>query len=191
MLPIIHFGQASHSATPESGVRVAVSPAVHGSLDEASLPSQGHIQMRQSPANPVAVCLIHQAVAAILVLGAAGPGIDAVLLLKLLRQLLGIYGLHIASDGVFHLHAVSGILKGNPLDPVTILPYYQWSCRRNWTWCGAGGCPKIWTLMVCTAWWKRRSGSRMWWVQESPLRRCSLLNSGSSRTSQGGIWWLG
>jgi uncharacterized NAD(P)/FAD-binding protein YdhS len=82
LLSLVHLRHATDSSTAESGVLVAVAPAVHSSLDEASLASKGNVKLSQSPANTVAISLVHQAVAAILILGAACSRVDTVLLLE-------------------------------------------------------------------------------------------------------------
>ena len=82
MLPLVHLCHATNSSTAEARVLVAVTPAVYCSLDKASLASEGNVQLGQSPANTVTVCLVHQAVAAILILWAACSRVDAVLLLE-------------------------------------------------------------------------------------------------------------
>lgn len=82
MLPLVHLCHATNSSTAKARVLVAVTPAVYCSLDKASLASEGNVQLGQCPANTVAVCLVHQAVAAILILGAACSGVDTVLLLE-------------------------------------------------------------------------------------------------------------
>lgn len=90
LLSLVHLCHATDSSTTKSGVLVAVTPAVHGSLDEASLASKGDVKLGQSPANTVAVGLVHQTVAAILVLGATCAGVDTVLLLELGGQLVNV-----------------------------------------------------------------------------------------------------
>lgn len=122
LLSVVHLSQASHATAPKFRVRVAVAPAVHGSLDQASLATKRHVEMGQSPANPVAVRLVHQTVAPVLILGAACPRVNAVLLLELLRQLLRVHGLDIASNGVLQLDAIPRVLERDPLHTVAVLP---------------------------------------------------------------------
>jgi hypothetical protein len=45
LLSLVHLCHASDSSTTESGVLIAVAPAVHGSLDEASLASKGDVEL--------------------------------------------------------------------------------------------------------------------------------------------------
>lgn len=82
LFALVHLCHAANSSAAKSGILVAIAPAVDRSLDKSSLASEGNVELGQSPANTVAVGLIHQAVAAILVLGATCSGVDAVFLLK-------------------------------------------------------------------------------------------------------------
>lgn len=121
LLSVVHLGHSSHSSTSKSRVLVAVAPAVYGSLDESALASEGNIELCERPSNSVAVGLIHEAVSAVLLLGAAGSGIDAVLLLELGRELISVDRLDIAANGVLHLNSVPGVLESNPLHTVAVL----------------------------------------------------------------------
>lgn len=71
-----------------------------------------------------------QAVALVLVFGAARAGVDAVLRLEVLWQLVDVDRLDIAADGVLHLDAVTRVLESDPLHTVLVLPDDQW--------CGSG-----------------------------------------------------
>jgi hypothetical protein len=84
----------------------------------------------QCPSDTVAIGLVNQPVTAVLILRTASAGINAVFLLEFLGQLLRSNRLDITADGIFHLDAVAGVLKGNPLHAVPILPHNERSrCR--------------------------------------------------------------
>ncbi len=85
---------------------VAVSPAVDCTLDQTALATKAGVQLCESPADSVAFGLVVQAVALVLLLGAAGARIDAVLGFELLRKRVDIDRLDIASNGVLHLDPV-------------------------------------------------------------------------------------
>jgi len=104
---VVDLGHSSNASAPQSWVLVAVAPAVHGSLDQASLSTQARIQLGQSPTNSIAFSLVDQAVSTILVLAATSSGVDAVLSLEFWAQSIHIDRFNIASDGVFHLDAIS------------------------------------------------------------------------------------
>lgn len=116
---------------------VAVPPAVDRSLDQATLSPQCRIEIRESPAHRVTLGLIDQPVPPVLVLAATGAWVDAVLRLELLVEVVHVDGLNIAPDRVFHLDAIAGVFKSNPLDTVVVLPDNKG--RRGWdrTGCGA------------------------------------------------------
>jgi hypothetical protein len=130
---IVHLCHPTNSTTPESRVLVAVPPAVHSPLDKSSLASQRRVQLRQSPAHRITLSLVLQAIAPILVFWAACPRIDAVFCLKVGCELVRVHRLHVASDGVLHLHPIPRILECNPLHTILILPHHQRSGCRDWT----------------------------------------------------------
>jgi hypothetical protein len=117
---------------------VAVAPAVHGALDEAALSAEARVELCKCPSHGVALSLVVEAVALVLVLVAARAGVDAVLRLELLGKLVDVDGLDIAADGVFHLDAVSRVLECDPLDAVLVLSDDQRSCCGNWAWRSVG-----------------------------------------------------
>lgn len=131
LLSLVHLCHASHTSASETGILVTVAPAVNGSLDKTSLASEGNVELGQSPPNTVAIRLIHQTVTAILILGAACSGIDAVLLFELGGQLIDVDRLDITADGVLHLDPVPGILEGDPLHTVAILSDHERGSGRN------------------------------------------------------------
>jgi hypothetical protein len=134
LLAVVHLGHAANSSTSKARVLVAVSPAVNRSLDQAPLAAQGRVELRQSPSDAIAISLVHQSVSAILILGAASSRVDAILLLKLGGQLIGINGLNIASDRVLHLDSVARVFESNPLDAISVLSHNQRSGRGNGSW---------------------------------------------------------
>lgn len=134
-LAIVNLGHPAHSPAAESRILVGVAPAIHGALDESTLPAQARVQLRQCPSHGIALGLVHQAVTPILVFAAARTGVDAVLRLELGAEGIHAHGLDVTSNGVFHLDAVARILKRNPLHPVVILPDHQRRRCRD----GAGG----------------------------------------------------
>src|SRR5690606_10615329 len=64
-------------------------------------------------------------------LRAASSGIDAVLGLEVMRQVIYIDRLNIAPDGIFHLHPITRVLERNPLDAIVVLSHNKRSGRRN------------------------------------------------------------
>lgn len=133
-LAVIDFGHPPNTSAPQSRILVAVSPAVNGSLNQSSLAAKTGVQFGQSPSNSVAFSFVNQTVSAILVLAATSSGINAILSLELWAQGIHIHGLHVASDRVFHLDAIAGVFKCNPLNTVVILSNNQRSGGWNWTW---------------------------------------------------------
>jgi len=105
--PVVDFGHPPHSSAAETRVLVAVSPAVHRALDEAALASETWIELSQSPTHRVALGFVVQSVAFVLVLGATCPRVNAIFRLELLRKAVYVYRFYVASNGVFHLDAVS------------------------------------------------------------------------------------
>lgn len=134
LFPVANLGHSSNSSTPQAGVLVAVPPAVYCTLDQTPLSSQAWIELRERPSYSVALGLVVQAVAFVLVLIAASAGIHAVFLLKILGKLLDVDRLDVAPDGVFHLNSVARVLESNPLDAILVLPYNEWGGGRNGAW---------------------------------------------------------
>lgn len=62
-LSAVHLGHAADSTAPQSWVLVAIPPAVDRPLDESALPAEGRVEMRQRPADRVALRLVDLAVA--------------------------------------------------------------------------------------------------------------------------------
>ena len=77
-----------------------------------------------------------QAVALVLVLGAARARVDAVLGLEVLGEAVDVDRLDVAADGVLHLDAVARVLKGDPLNAVLVLPNDEGRGGRDGTGCG-------------------------------------------------------
>lgn len=138
LLSLVHLGHASHPSASEPGILVAVAPAVNRSLDKSSLAAERNVELGQRPADPVAVRLVQQAVSAVLFLGAACSRVDAVLLLKLWRQLVNVDRLDIAADRVLHLDPVPRVLESDPLNAIAVLPDHERGCRGDRPGCRAG-----------------------------------------------------
>lgn len=137
-LSVVHLCHAADSSTSQAGVLVAVPPTVDRSLDETSLTPKRGVQLCEGPTNRVALGLVLQAVAAVLILRAARPRINTVLRLEFCGEFIRVHGLDITSDGVFHLYAVARILKRDPLNTVLILPHYERGGGGDWSWRGVG-----------------------------------------------------
>lgn len=120
-LSIVHLGHAADSPGTQPRVLVAIPPAVDCSLNETPLSAQRWVELCQCPADGVALRLVLETVAPVLVFGAARARVHAVLGLELGRQLVGVDGLDVAADRVLHLDAIPGILKRYPLHAVAIL----------------------------------------------------------------------
>lgn len=131
---VADFGHSPNTSAPQSRILIAISPAVHGSLDQTSLTAKARIQLGQSPSDGVTLCLIDQTVSTVLVLAATCSRIDAVLSLEFLAQSIHVDRLNVASNGVLHLDAVARVLESNPLDSVVVLANNQWGGCWNWTW---------------------------------------------------------
>jgi len=99
-LPVADLGHSPNPPTPETRILVAVAPAVHGALDEAALSAKARVELCKCPSHGVALSLVVKAVALVLVLVAARAGVDAVLCLELLSELVDVDGLNIAADRV-------------------------------------------------------------------------------------------
>lgn len=151
LLAVVHLGHTANSSTSKARVLVAISPAVNSSLDQPSLAAQRWVELCQSPSDTVAVCLVHQAVSTVLILGAACSRVDTVLLLELGREVVGVDRLNIASNSVLHLDTVSRVLKCNPLNTIAILSHNQRSSGGNGSGCSVGinsRCGVAWTLQL-------------------------------------------
>jgi hypothetical protein len=120
-LPAINLSHAAHPPTAQPRILITIAPAVDSALDETALASQGRVELGQGPANGIALSLVDEPVAAVLVLAAACAWVDAILGLEVLVEGVDVDGFHVAADGVFHLDAVSRVLKGDPLHAVAVL----------------------------------------------------------------------
>lgn len=134
--PVVDLGHPSHSPTPQTRVLIAVPPAVNRALDQATLAAQAWVQLSERPADRVALSLVVQTISLILILVAAGARIDTVLGLELLRKLVDVDRLDIATDRVLHLYTISRVLECNPLHTVLILPHDKWG--SGWDRTGRG-----------------------------------------------------
>jgi hypothetical protein len=82
LLAIVHLGHASNSTASQLGIRVAISPAIYGSLYETTFTTQTRIKIRKRPTDCVAFGFVHQPISSILVFVAARPWINAVFALE-------------------------------------------------------------------------------------------------------------
>lgn len=139
LLPGVDFRHAPNPSASQPRILVAVSPTVHGPLDQAPFSPQTWIQIRQSPSDRVALGFVAESIAAVLVFGAAGSRINAIFGLELGRQMVHIDRFHITSDRVFHLHPISRILKRDPLHTIIVLAHHQRRGCGNRSW----GCIRI------------------------------------------------
>lgn len=124
---------SSDSSTSQSRVLITVAPTVNSSLNQSSLPAKTRVQLCQGPTNGVAFSFVHQSIAAVLILVATSSGVNTILSLEFWAKSVNIDRFHVTSDGVFHLHTVSRILKCNPLNTIVILSNDQRCCCWNWT----------------------------------------------------------
>jgi hypothetical protein len=142
----VNLGHTTDSAASKAGVLVAVTPAVHSSLDEASLSAKRRVELSKSPSDAVAVGLVNEAITAVLVLCAARARIHAVLLLEFLRQVVCVHRLDITPYSVLHLNAVARVLESDPLHSIAVLSYDERSRGRD----RSGGSVRVvdaaWTL---------------------------------------------
>lgn len=132
-LAIVDLSHSAHAPAPQSWILIAVSPGINGSLNKTPLTPEARVQFSQGPTDSVALSLVHQAIASVLILAAASTWIDAVLRFKFRAQCLHIDRFHVAPDGILHLYAIAGIFESNPLDAIVVLSDNQWSRCWNWT----------------------------------------------------------
>lgn len=130
-----HLRHSAYASTPQSRVLVTVAPAVDRALDETALSAQAWIQLCQRPADCVALGLVVQTVAFVLVLGTAGAWVHAILSLEILRQLVHVDRLDVAADRIFHLHTVARVFECDPLYTALVLPNDQWGSCWDGTRC--------------------------------------------------------
>lgn len=144
----VDLGHAPHATRAQSRVLVAVAPAVDGALDEAALGAQTGVELCQGPADRVALALVDEPVAAVLILAAAGARVHAVLRLEFGAERVDVDGFHVAPDRVFHLDAVPRVLEGDPLHAVSVLAHNE-RCRcRDRPWGRAGIDAGPWDVAV-------------------------------------------
>lgn len=121
---VVNLRHPPHSSAAESRVLVAVSPAVHGALDEAAFATEARVELSQRPSDRVALGFVVQPVSLVLVLGAARPRVHAVFRFEVGREAIHVDRFHVASDRVLHLDAVSRVLERDPLHSVLVLPHH-------------------------------------------------------------------
>ena len=140
--PRIHLRHPAHSSTSELRVLIAVSPAINCSLNQAPLSTKTRVQIGKCPSHCITFRLVLQTVSSVLIFTTACSRIHAVLLLELCAEVISIHRLHVASDGVLHLDAVTRVLECDPLNAVVVLSHDKWGCRWNRSRCsvrvGAG-----------------------------------------------------
>lgn len=179
-LPIVNLGHPSDSTTSQSRVLVAVAPTVHSSLDQSSLSTKTWIEFCQCPADCVALGLVDQTVASVLVLATTSSWVNAVLGFEFWAECVNIDRFNIASDGILHLYAIARVFECNPLNTVVVLANYQWSGCWDWAWRSIWVDPAaataiarsivlvhwrpIWSMLLRTQWllWRTRE---LWHVR--------------------------
>jgi hypothetical protein len=132
------LGHSSHAPAPQSRVLIAVAPAIDCSLDKAAFSAQAGVELCQRPPNCVALGLVMQTIALVLVLSAARARVHAVLGPEVCRQFINVDRFNIAPNSVLHLHAITRIFESDPLHTALILPNDQRSCGRNRARCSIG-----------------------------------------------------
>lgn len=120
-LAVVHLGHASDTSGTQPGVLVAIPPAVDCSLDETPLAAERRVELCQCPTDGVALGLVLETVAPVLVFGAARAGVYTILGLELSRQLVRVDRLDVAANRVLHLDAIPRVLEGYPLHAISIL----------------------------------------------------------------------
>lgn len=159
--PTANLRHPPYSSASQAGILIAVTPAVHRPLNQPSLSPQTRVKLCQCPAYSVALGLVMQSIALVLIFRTAGPRVHAVLRLKILWKGNCFHRLDIAPDRVFHLHPVSRVLESDPLHAVLILPHNKRCRGGNWT----GSSIRIYA-------------GRAWWTLMHALRRsCGSLRS--------------
>lgn len=86
---------------------VAVTPAIHRSLNQSPLSSQTWIELSQGPPYCVAFRLVVQSIALVLVLRATCAWIYAILRLEFWCERVCVYRFNVAANRILHLHSVS------------------------------------------------------------------------------------
>jgi hypothetical protein len=149
--PVVDLRHPPNPSATQAGVLIAVPPAIYSPLNEPTLTTKARIKLSQGPANRITLALVVQAVALILILGAARPRIHAILRLEILGEAVHVDRFNIASDRILHLDPVSRVLERNPLDAVLILTNDEWrgggNGSRRGVWVYARTC---WRAMVNT-----------------------------------------
>lgn len=156
---------------PEPRVLIAVTPAVNSTLNKAPLSTQTGVQLSQSPTDSIALSLVVQSIALVLILWTASSRVNTILGPEILGQFLHVNRLDVAADGVLHLDPVSGILKRNPLNAVVILSHD----KRGSCWYGTRRC--VWVDIL-----RSRSPSvhlSVLWCSRRPLLRGGHSRLGS------------
>ncbi len=87
---IVDFGHSPDSSATQSWILVAISPAIHCSLDQPSLPSQARVQVSECPAHRIALGLVDKAIATVLILLATRTGVHAILRFEFCSQAIDI-----------------------------------------------------------------------------------------------------
>jgi len=175
--PAGNLRHPSHTSTSKSRVLVAIPPAVYSPLDKTTLASQARIQLSQCPTYRVAFSFVVKSVAFILIFGAAGSWVHAILRLEILWESIGVYRLNITANGILHLDTISRVLECNPLHTILVLPNDErcrrWNGTRRSVWINAW--PSLLALVHARSWrslWCPGLGTHLCWL---PLK-LSLLH---------------
>jgi len=127
----VHLGHSPDSTTSQSHVLVAVAPAVDCSLDQAALLSEVRVQLCQCPTDSIALGLVVKPIALVGILLAACARVNAVVRFEIRAEIFNVDRLDIASDRVFHLDSIPGVLECDPLNAVIVLSDYKGGRCRN------------------------------------------------------------
>lgn len=183
--PTANLCHPPYSSASQAWILIAVTPAIHRPLNQPPFPSQTWVELCQCPAHSVALCLVVQSVALVLVFGTAGTWVHTVLCLELWWKCVCVYRLNVATNRVFHLHSVSRVLERNPLHAILVLSNDKRCCGRNWPRgsVGINSRGAWWTLMHLWG----SLGRLLWWAHACGLSlklllRLHLLTWTSSKT---------
>lgn len=138
-LPGVDLGHAPDPSTPETRVLIAIPPAVDSPLDQATLLAEVRIELCQGPSDGIALALVVEAIAFVLLLAATRARIHAVGRLEVRAEFPDDDGFDVTADRVFHLDAIARVLEGDPLHTVAVLADHEGGRCRDGTGCCTRG----------------------------------------------------